>query len=118
MKNTYSIAQRNAIVEEHLACIDKVMRRNRKLIRDARLDPDDVYQELALRLVKAVSGFDPEKGDLETHIMAQLQYAVLNCMSPSRRLGITDAPRGMGDKIVSFEAYRDRAERHEMALAA
>ena len=54
MKNTYSIAQRNALVEECLPCIDTVMRRNRRLIRENRLDPEDVYQQLALRLIKAV----------------------------------------------------------------
>ncbi len=42
MKNNYSIAERNRIVEEHLPCIDQVIRRNRTLIRTAHLDRDDV----------------------------------------------------------------------------
>lgn len=43
MKNNYSIAERNRIVEEHLWCIDRVIRKNRSLMRAARLDYDDVY---------------------------------------------------------------------------
>ena len=67
MKNNYSIAQRNAIVEANLWCIDSVIRQNRPLMRAARLEYDDVYQQLALRLIKAVAGYDPEKGRLEQH---------------------------------------------------
>ena len=55
MKNNYSIAQRNAIVEANLWCIDSVIRQNRPLMRAARLEYDDVYQQLALRLIKAVT---------------------------------------------------------------
>lgn len=44
MKNNYSIAQRNAIVEDHLWCIDSIIQKNRPLMRAARLEYDDVYQ--------------------------------------------------------------------------
>ena len=118
MKNTYSIAQRNALVEEYLPCIDAVMRRYRRLIRENRLDPEDVYQQLALQLIKAVGSYDPENGKLETHVMAQLRYELLNCKSSSRRFGITDAPSDVEDSIISLEAYRSGAERYDAALAA
>ena len=61
MKNNFTISQRNAIVENHLWCIKAVMKQNRSLIRAAKLDTDDVYQELALRLIRAVMSYDPEK---------------------------------------------------------
>ena len=48
MKNHYSIAERNRIVEENLYRIDDAIRRNWALIRAAHLDRDDVYQQLAL----------------------------------------------------------------------
>ena len=38
MKNNYSIAQRNAIVEDHLWCIDSIIQKNRPLMRAARLE--------------------------------------------------------------------------------
>ena len=53
MKNNFTISQRNAIVESHLWCIKAVMKQNRALIRAAKLDTDDVYQQLALRLIRA-----------------------------------------------------------------
>ena len=56
MKNNYSIAQRNAIVEDHLWCIDSIIQKNRPLMRAARLEYDDVYQQLAIRLIKEVGG--------------------------------------------------------------
>ena len=118
MKNTYSIAQRNALVEEHLSCIDEVMRRERKLIRSAGLDKDDVYQQLALRLIKAVETFDPDKGDLETHIKAQLNYELLDCRSAYHRYGITNAPRNLRGAVVSLDEYRDRACAPDLAMAA
>ena len=79
MKNNYSIAQRNAIVEEHLWCINAVIRQKQPLMRAAHLDHDDVYQQLAIRLIHAVAGFDPEKGALKQHIFAQLRFELLSC---------------------------------------
>lgn len=72
MKNNYSTAERNRIVEEHLCCIDAVMRRNHALIRAARLEYDDVYQDLAICLILCVEQFDPEKGSLRRYIRTQL----------------------------------------------
>lgn len=55
MKNNFTISQRNAIVENHLWCVNAVMKQNRALIRAAKLDADDVYQQLALRLIRAMT---------------------------------------------------------------
>ena len=89
MKNNYSLAERNRIVEENLCRIEKTIRRNRTLMKAAHLDYDDVYQELAIRLIRCVEGFDPEKGTLEQHIDAQLQYELLNCKDSRSRYGFT-----------------------------
>ena len=107
MKNNYSIAERNRIVEEHLSCIDKVIRRNTPLMRAAHLNYDDVYQDLAVRLILCVAGFDPDKGDLEQHIMAQLQYEMLNCKDSKRRYGFTQAPYDLRGAVVSLDALRE-----------
>ena len=64
MTNCYSIAERNRIVEENLYRIDRTIRRNWSLIKAAHLDRDDVYQQLAIRLIQAVETFDPDKGCL------------------------------------------------------
>lgn len=119
MKNTYSIAQRNAIVEEHLWCIDSVIHENRALMLAARMDYDDVYQQLALRLIKAVSGFDPEKGALKQHIFSQLKFELLDCKRPYRLHGMTGLPKDFrGGKIISLHAFRESSELYEQSAAA
>jgi hypothetical protein len=107
MKNNYSIAERNRIVEEHLPCIDKVIHRNYALMKAAGLDYDDVYQQLAIRLIRCVEGYDPDKGALRQHIFAQLQYELLNCKSPRRLYGVISAPKDFrSGKIISLDAAR------------
>ena len=94
MNNNYTIAQRNALVEKYLWCIDTVIRKNRLLLRAARLEYDDVYQQLALRLIRAVSGFDPQKGTLQQHIFAQLRM---------------ELQKTAHSNVISLDAYRMRA---------
>lgn len=110
MKNDYSITERNRIVEEHLYCIDRIIRRNSPLMRAAHLDYDDVYQDLAIRLIRCVSGFNPEKGELEQHIMAQLQYEMLNCKDSRHRYGFTAAPRDLRGAVISLNAFREDSD--------
>ena len=74
MKNNFTISQRNAIVENHLWCIKAVMKQNRALIRAAKLDP--------------------EKGDLEQHIFAQLRM---------------ELQKTAHSNVISLDAYRMRA---------
>ena len=107
MKNNYSITERNRIVEEHLYCIDLIIRRNSPLMQAAHLDYDDVYQDLAIRLIRCVSGFDPDKGELEQHIMAQLQYELLNCKDSRRRYGFTAAPRDLRGAVISLDDFQN-----------
>ena len=100
MKNTYTIAQRNAIVEEHLYCIDTVIRKNSVLIRKAHLEQEDVYQDLALRLIDAVINFDPDKDELERYIYAQLADEMRCCRQSHRFYGIAGLPTGR--KVACF----------------
>ncbi len=66
-----------------------------------------MYQDLAVRLIRCVAGYDPEKGKLEQHIMAQLQYEMLNCKSSLRRYGLTKAPYDLRGAVISLDAFRD-----------
>lgn len=109
MKNNYSFDERNRIVEENLHLIESTIHRNRALMKAARLDYDDVYQQLVIRLIRCVEGFDPEKGTLDAHINAQLQYELLNCKSSYRRYGLTGAPRDLRGVIVSLDACQELA---------
>ena len=107
MNNNYSIAERNKIVEEHLWCIKAVIKQNQGLIRAARLEYDDVYQQLAERLIRAVRTFDPDKGDLLKYVFHQLHYELLDMKTPRALYGITGVPgdfQGCGH--VSLETMR------------
>jgi len=113
MKNNYSIAERNRIVEENLHCIEKVIRKNHALMKAAHLDYDDVYQQLAVRLILCVANFDPDKGTLKEHIYAQLQYELLSCKSPYRLTGITGAPADFRlGSVMSLNAANDKNTRY------
>lgn len=119
MKNNYTVAERNRIVEEHLSRIDSTIRRNRALMRAARLDHDDVYQQLAIRLIRCVETFDPDKGDLEQHIDAQLQYEMLNCKAARTLTGVTHAPTDFRrDSIISLSAIHEDSPLYEQLVAA
>lgn len=120
MKNsiTITIHQRNALVEEYLWCIDKIIRKNRLLLELAHLDRDDVYQDLAVRLIRAVAGFDPDKDRLEQHILSQLQYEILNCKSAQRRYGFKDAPYDLRGAVISMDTLAEDNPYWEMQIAA
>ena len=90
MKNTYSILERNRIVEEHLWCIDSVMRKNHALIRTAHLDYEEVYQQLALRLIRAVETFDPDKR--ACCVSTFWHSSSMNCSAAKRPAGCTALP--------------------------
>ena len=107
MRNNYSLAERNRIVEENLYRIKAVIRRNSLLMKAAHLDYDDVYQQLAVRLIRCGEGFDPEKGTLAQHIDAQLQYEILNCKDSRNRYGFTDAPHDLRGAVVSLSSVEN-----------
>lgn len=85
----------------------------------AHLDYDDVYQQLAIRLIRCVDNFDPAKGKLEQHIYAQLNYELLNCKEPRHLTGITGAPKDFrSGNIISLDAIRKDSELCQKYLAA
>ena len=119
MKNNYSLAERNRIVEEYLPYVEWVIRKNRALMKAAKLEYDDVYQQLSLRLVKAVCTYDHDKGELGAHIWAQLHYGLMNCKRPLRTCGMTGLPKDYRrGNIVSFESIREDSELYEQLIAA
>ena len=107
MTYDYSIAERNRIVEEYLPCIDETICRNYVLIEAAHLDRDDVYQQLAVRLIYAVMSFDPESGALKQHIMNQLQSEMSNCKDSCGRDGFTGVLRDLRGVVNSPSACGD-----------
>lgn len=87
------------------------------LLKLAHLDRDDVYQDLVIRLIRAVAGFDPQKGKLTTHIFHQLEYELLNCKSALKRYGFKDAPYDLRGAVLSVDSLYEDWPQWEMAIA-
>lgn len=113
-----SVALRNAVVEEHLWCIDAVIRTNYVLMKAAHLDYDDVYQWLALRLIRAVSNYDPDEGSLRQHIFCQLQYEMRSCKGSQRLYGLTEAPWDLRNAVISLDHLKEQNPNWELQIAA
>ena len=70
--------------------IRRIMRRNYPLLHALRLEPEDVYQDLALTAIQAARAFDSARSDsVEAHVWMQLQYAVLDMKQKYRPGGLT-----------------------------
>lgn len=54
--------KRNELVETHLGAIWWTINKNRRLINAAGLEDDVVFQQLAIRMIRAVDNYDPKKG--------------------------------------------------------
>lgn len=99
-----SIKERNQLVLAYLWCIDCVIRQNYSLVQAAHLDRDDVYQALAVRLIRAVELYRPGARSLKSYIFMQLKYELLNCKSARIRYGFGAAPYNLQGAVVSLEA--------------
>lgn len=86
MKDKYTVAERNRIVEEQLCCIDKVLYRYRNLLHTARLEYDDLYQDLAIRLILAVDSYHTEVGPLWPYLIHQLEQELTSSQEIQRLL--------------------------------
>lgn len=84
MKDKYSIAQRNRVVEENLCCIDTVLRRHQGWVRQAHLEYDDLYQSLAVCLILSVEEYESSLGPLRPYLYRQLQEELRKNQEESR----------------------------------
>lgn len=109
--------QRNRIVEQNLWCVDAIIRQNEPLIRAAYLEYDDVYQELSMRLICAVSQYVPQKGNMRTYICSQLRRELWACTAVNRRYGLHDAPNSLGNAVISLDEMLEMFYECEMAVA-
>ena len=98
---------RNRIVVAYLWCIDCVIRQNYALVQAAHLDTDDVYQSLALRLIRAVELYRPGPKSLKGFIFTQLKYELLTCKSAKSRYGFGAAPYDLRGAVVSLDALAE-----------
>ena len=117
MKNGFTITQRNAVVEQHLWCIDTIMAQYAAWMQTAPIDPDDVYQSLAVRLIRAVNSYDPCKGYLKEYILSQLKREMVRVRSAQAVYGLTQAPANIGSTIVPLTIAAQRESYWETYIA-
>ena len=82
---------------------------------------DDVYQSLAVRLIRAVELYDPnnEAGKtLKKYIFMSLRYALRTCGGSQARYGFREAPYFLPNAVVSVEALEEADLYWEMRIAA
>lgn len=97
---------RNNLYFDYTDTIRRVMWFNRILLYALRLEKEDVFQELSIVALMAIESFDPSRSDdMEAHVRAKLQYAVLDMKQDQRPGGLTHLD-GSRPKIYSME-YSD-----------
>ena len=110
-----SVDERNQIVVSYLWCIDCVIRQNYALVQAAHLDTEDVYQSLALRLIRAVELYRPGPKSLKGFIFTQLKYELLTCKSAKSRYGFGAAPYDLRGAVISLDALMETETNWENA---
>jgi len=95
---------RNYLFEEKAYLINVTMNKHRALIRACRMEADDVYQQLSIRLLNAIDKYDWTKcPNMDAYLMVQLRYELLYIKTCSNRTGVTGAPK-MGFSLLSLDA--------------
>lgn len=118
---TLTISQRNSLVQEYLWCVDSVIGQNFSLIKAAHLDRDDVYQSLAMRLIRAVELYDPDNEGgktLKNYILMSLRFALRTCSGSQAQYGFREAPHYLPNAVVSMDALAESDPHWEMRIAA
>lgn len=96
---------RNRLFEEKQPLIDQVMNRRRSLIEGYKLCREDVRQELALGMLRALDAYDPARcPNLDAYLVRQLNYELLRMLPPSKRYGVPYAPKKKGFRVDSLDA--------------
>ena len=99
-----TMEDRNYLFEEKAYLINVTMNVHYPLIRACRMEEDDVYQQLSLRMVKALDKYDPAKcPNMDAYLMLQLRYELLNMKVCSKLTGVAGAPR-KGFSLLSLDA--------------
>ena len=71
--------KRNAIFEEYMNIIRFTVNQHQSMLKVLRMDGEDLSQELAICLLKAIEKYEPDRGAKpSTYYFKSLRYGVLN----------------------------------------
>ena len=98
-------AIRNAYFTEKAHLIEEVMRRHYRMIRACRMEEEDVYQSLSLRMLEDLDAYLVDRNpNLDAYLRQRLGYEMFHLALPSRRYGIPGAPKMARLEILSLDA--------------
>jgi len=107
---------RNDYMVHHDHMIRAAIRRNWTLLKALRLETEDVYQELAMAMLKAADSYDPARSDsIDAYINAKLQYAVLDLKRKHKPGGMTGC-KGKRVAVSSIERFYEDGEMLEVPV--
>lgn len=87
-------SERNQVFTEKAYLIDRTLQQYRGLIRYYRLEPEDIYQELAINLLNTLDRYQSDWcPNLDAYCTLQLRYTLFHLLPYSKRHGIPQAPR-------------------------
>lgn len=82
------ITTRNHIFMDNIDLINRTLRRHRLTLYVLHIEPDDVYQELAIAALQAIDSYDDRRCDsVAVHIWLNLQNAILSIKRRNMPLG-------------------------------
>lgn len=98
-----TMEDRNYLFEEKQYLINVAMNKHHHLIRVCRMEPDDVYQELSIKLLKALEKYDESKcANLDAYLTLQLRFCILDMKACGKLTGVPEAPK-RGFSIMSLD---------------
>ena len=81
-----SLQERNAVFEQYMGIIGWTVHRNSSLQYAMRIESEDLKQELAIVLLRAIESYDPSRGAKpSTYYFKQLRYGLLSLWRNSLR---------------------------------
>lgn len=97
--------QRNERFAEKAALIDRVVRRHYRLLRACRMSVEDIRQDLAVRMLKALDLYDARRcPNLDAYLTQQMNFELWHLTAPSKRYGIRFAPNHPSFRVLSLDA--------------
>jgi DNA-directed RNA polymerase specialized sigma24 family protein len=95
---------RNAAFAKYKYRLHNCIARNLPLLKALRLDFEDVAQDLAVKMLRAIERFDSSRSDsLPLHIYCQLQFEILDMRCYYRPHGLAGILKGKRFRFISLD---------------
>lgn len=108
--------ERNATFEDYQNLIYWCVNKNFRLIKALQLEIEDVTQELAIRLLRAIDKFDDQRSkSMSTFLCYELQYEMLNMRRRHKPYGVTGVPKDKQLPMLFLDQPREDGTFYELS---